>query len=699
MRLGSIRCIAMGLLVGCYSPTFPENQPCSETQRCPEGLACDIAANECVAQVPETARFVKLSTYDDNVCGIDPLGALYCWGHNARAELGLGDTDPRSVPTRVGVESDWLDVHTGKHLTCGLRAGDQLWCWGDDLAANTGILNPRQVAGAYTTLTVGDDTWCAIEAAGLVCQTRGAEPILQVLPAGVAPVQITATHGTVCVIDDAERLWCWGNNNAAQLGTGDNTSLTPDLAHQITGAWKAVELGDSATCAIATTGTLSCWGQCGEGQLGRNTECGIPGVVDDERTFASVSVGRNQTCAIDVAGTLSCMGTNESGELGAKGGLPSSELLDVEHGEWTHVATGNRITCGLRADHEAWCWGNNELGELGDGGGGTELAPVAVDPGPFDKVFAGRANGCALREGTLWCWGANGFGQLGDGTTIERRRPVQIGTDNDWRTISITRTHACGIRENGTLWCWGNNSQKQLGIGGNLDVSVPTQVGTSTGWTEVAVAQDNVCGILDGFVHCWGRLRTSMPERELEQPVSSLSASGSTFTVIDSTTGGTLSFGPFQAPTPEELQAWTSVDRGVDHACGLIGSELWCYGVNIYGQLGRTSDFNNNPAAREASNGDWLTFSAGNRTTCAIATDHTLACWGVPELTGLGKEGVVVDFPTPVGTALWNEISVGDYTTCGLQMDGSLHCWGYGVASGRGDGKGGHERPTRVSPP
>lgn len=602
------------------------------------------------------------------------------------------------MPTRVGVESDWLDIQVGAFIACGLRAGDQLWCWGDNLGpAGGATLNPRQIAGAYTTLTVGQDTWCAIEAAGLVCQGRGADPTLQPLPADIVPVQISATHSTVCLIDDAKRLWCWGNNNANQIGTGDSLPLTPDMPHQITGEWQAVELGNTAACAIASDGRLSCWGQCGEGQLGRGGECGIPGVVGD-RTFTSLSVGNGQTCAIDLDGDLFCMGTNEYGELGAKGGLPSYELLEVEHGEWTLVTAGTRQTCGLRADGEAWCWGDNQFGGLGDGGGGNELAPVAIDPGPFDKVFAGRANGCALREGTLWCWGANGFGQLGDGTTTERRRPVQIGTDRDWKTISITRTHACGIRDNGTLWCWGNNSQKQLGIGGNLDAHVPTQVGTSTGWSEIAVGMENACGILDGFVHCWGRMRTSMPELELDQPASSLTVYDYTFTVIDPAIGGTLAFGPFMAPTPEEVQAWSSIERGANHVCGLIGSELWCYGANLQGQLGRPADGNgNNPA--EPLGGEWLTFSAGNRATCAITTDHELACWGQPDLNGLGKEEIAVDFPTPVGTALWNQISVGDYTSCGIQMDGSLHCWGFGVASGRGDAKGGHERPTRVSPP
>lgn len=488
-----------------------------------------------------------------------------------------------------------------------------------------------------------------------------------------------------------------GTTAPNQVGNGDPLTLAAETPHQITGAWQTVDLGDSATCAITTGGELSCWGVCGEGQLGRVDGCALPAVVD-AREYVDVSVGAGQTCVIDAGGELSCMGTNLFGELGAKGGVASVELLPVEHGAWTKVVTGTRVTCGLRAGNEAWCWGDNRFGQLGDGGGGDELEPVEIDPGPFDAVFSGSANGCALRAGTLWCWGANGFGQLGDGTVFERRRPVQIGTDADWKTIAITRTHACGIRDNGTLWCWGHNADKQLGIGGNLDAHVPTQVGSETGWTEVAVADDNACGILDGFLYCWGRLRSSMPEQELDQPVSSLTASGGVFSVFDPALGGSLIFGPFQSLMMEELQPWTVVGRGLNHSCGLIGSELWCYGFNSEGQLGRPVNFETNLAARETTNGSWSAMSVGNRTTCAISIDHELACTGLATLNGLGKE-LSADVMTPVGTEQWIAVSVGNSTTCGIQLDGSLHCWGFGIASGRGDGKGGHERPTRVTPP
>src|SRR5690242_18891051 len=90
MRSGIRRCFAMGFLVGCYSPTFPEHQPCSESQSCPGDQTCDVATNECVTEVPEAAHFVQIANNHRHVCGIDDAGRLWCWGRNDRGQLGLG---------------------------------------------------------------------------------------------------------------------------------------------------------------------------------------------------------------------------------------------------------------------------------------------------------------------------------------------------------------------------------------------------------------------------------------------------------------------------------------------------------------------------------------------------------------------------------------------------------------------------------
>src|SRR4051812_17082503 len=75
-----------------------------------------------------------------------------------------------------------------------------------------------------------------------------------------------------------------------------------------------VGTGLNFTCAHTLNGTLSCWGDGNEGQLGdgNNTTSVTPVTTASVRQFA---IGIAHACAMNDAG-LSCWGRNQSGELG-----------------------------------------------------------------------------------------------------------------------------------------------------------------------------------------------------------------------------------------------------------------------------------------------------------------------------------------------------------------------------------------------
>jgi alpha-tubulin suppressor-like RCC1 family protein len=353
MRLGGWL-VAAGTMVGCYSPSLPEDQPCSETGKCPGGLTCDLATGTCVSQTPEAARFTTISAAFGHACGIDPDGALFCWGDGVFGRLGTGDITGRLEPTRVGTESDWRVVTAGENNTCGIRADASLWCWGVDLTgANNDDLFPVQVPGSYSLVDAGDDGYCAVETDGTTqCRFQTSNMLArQDLPAVVSlPTQIAYTHSTMCVIDDKAALYCWGNDQFSQLGDANNMNLPETAPHHISGSWKSIALGAEHACAVATDGALSCWGDCGFGPTGNTTNCEIVTRVGLD-TYKSVAAGLFHTCAIRDDGAMVCFGENPSGELGSNGTVGgATPRVNADFNDWTQVIAGERFTCALRAN-------------------------------------------------------------------------------------------------------------------------------------------------------------------------------------------------------------------------------------------------------------------------------------------------------------------------------------------------------------
>ncbi len=70
----------------------------------------------------------NISSEGHHSCGTTG-GKLYCWGYNANGELGDGTVADKSVPTQIGVRTDWSDISSGIYHTCG-KINGELYCWG-----------------------------------------------------------------------------------------------------------------------------------------------------------------------------------------------------------------------------------------------------------------------------------------------------------------------------------------------------------------------------------------------------------------------------------------------------------------------------------------------------------------------------------------------------------------------------------------
>jgi alpha-tubulin suppressor-like RCC1 family protein len=127
-------------------------------------------------------------------------------------------------------------------------------------------------------------------------------------------------------------------------------------------------------------------------------------------------------------------------------------------------------------------------------------------------------------DGSLWAWGYNGDGRLGLGYASQVVSiPIQVGTENDWASVSIYGT-SLGIKADGTLWAWGTNWNGEVGNGtsGNYPLS-PTQIGADADWAYASSWDGSFALKQDGSLWAWGnnwsgKLGTANFSNPLTQP-------------------------------------------------------------------------------------------------------------------------------------------------------------------------------------
>lgn len=191
----------------------------------------------------------------DSTCALRSDGSVWCWGENTEGEVGDGTTTPRLSPVRVQVAGGgllggviWLGDGMGYHR-CAVRTDHSVWCWG---ANGVGQL--------------GDGTTRELQRAVRVKAARRG-------PALAGARRVTTSFGTSCAVMANRTVRCWGWNEAAQVGDG-SVSLKrpfPTAVKRGRGLLRGVQslsAGSAHVCALATGGSVWCWGSNYDGQGG-----------------------------------------------------------------------------------------------------------------------------------------------------------------------------------------------------------------------------------------------------------------------------------------------------------------------------------------------------------------------------------------------------------------------------------------------
>ncbi len=372
--------------------------------------------------------------------------------------------------------------------------------------------------------------------AALACASNGTAPKL----AGRAFAQVAAGYIHTCAVTTAGLPYCWGDNEAGQLGAG-SLSLCSDTPTAVVGALKltAVVAGYMHSCGLRPDGAAYCWGDNELGLLGAGEADTAfhptPTPVSGGIAFRVLSAGgylsggdafdAGHTCGLTSSGTAYCWGSNVYGELGAgtRDTLAHPGPEPVVGGlTFQAISAGGGTTCGLTAAGAAYCWGVGSV--AGDTAPSTTPAPVAGGM-IFRQVAAGTGYGCGLDiSGAALCWGFNGRGSLGDGDSVADRAPHGAATvvgGLTFKLLTAGSRHACGITAAGAAYCWGDDSSGQLGTSSLTGYcygvpgypGIPTRCGTvpmpvagGLSFSSIGAGVVHSCGVASsGVTYCWGR--------------------------------------------------------------------------------------------------------------------------------------------------------------------------------------------------
>jgi alpha-tubulin suppressor-like RCC1 family protein len=590
-------------------------------------------------------------------------GTLRCWGQNEAGQLGDGTTTNR--PSPVPVErfaninlTGVVTVVAGLDHTCALKATGRVVCWGDNSQGQLGLGDPTITRRLRASNEVDLDNVIAIAAGGL--------------------------H--TCAIRADSFVFCWGNNDAGQVG--DNSLTTRFAPTQVIQpgnfaltSMKSIVAGFAHTCALGERGSVRCWGDNSRGQLGTNdtTNRRVATNVSGTRNsrVTALAAGHSHTCALRTRGELVCWGNNDDGQLGdnSRDQRLVPTVVAGTNTDVVGISAGLVHTCAVASTGRIRCWGFNGFQQLGDGTTDDRLIPTDVMPDPFQRNFIGVASGeihtCGLTVfHIVVCWGDNSLGQLGQGTFTGPGNPVTVPIGSNIGAIAIGAggQHTCALRVTGRISCWGRNTDGQLGLGtvNGPDQTQPVLIPPNgiPQALDLSLGSNHTCAVLiPGRVRCWGR-----------------------------NTDGQIGDGTLSSarPSPIEVPNLTnivSVAAGDTHTCALTADgQVFCWGAAVSQRRVLGIGAAPNPIGTVQVPGifDAIQIIADQDSTCAVLSDVRVQCWG--EFLGDGEVSSFLTSPTVMLDAIL--AAVGNGYVCGLLSNGTILCIGRDTTGQLGDGDG-----------
>ncbi len=437
--------------------------------------------------------------------------------------------------------------------------------------------------------------------APLAATTTGANAAA-ITPPAVSPdafaiAQVSAGTYHSCLLRNTA-VWCTGLNDNGQRGTGTTAMSLTFQPSLLTGA-SAVHAGGMRTCATLINKTLWCWGQ-----------------LETAYEPSSQTTPSARKVALRTAVLVPTQ-------------LPITGV--------TQMSVGPSHMCAIKSNTSLWCWGANGRGQLGVGSRNDSIVPVDTKLRGVIAVSVGTTHTCAVtKDKRLWCWGANGTRQLGTTGVAARLTPERVGSLTV-SAVSVGNGFTCVVTASTTqraddgdkVLCFGRNNAGQLGVAKGKARATPANVKLSDP-VSVHAGEEFACAtIADGTVWCWGNNTHGQ--------------------LADGTS--TSKHTPHVVNVPETLGTTSQLSVGLTHACAVLSVQrgMWCWGRNLFGELGDAS-----AVIRREGTGVWPDGvhrqGVGTATSARVIAAGDVSCGDSQYVnSGTGASGAQCGAPSTAG--------------------------------------------------
>ncbi|MCC6774976.1 MAG: Ig-like domain-containing protein, partial [Gemmatimonadaceae bacterium] len=292
-------------------------------------------------------------------------------------------------------------------------------------------------------------------------------------------------------------------------------------------------------------------------------------------------------------------------------------------------------------------------------GGGLSSVTGTSEPlraiATFSSISLGRSHACGIAAGGALCWGPNRSGEFGSGVASSGDSiPALIGSvwgNEPLQQIVPLDGGTCALATSGRAYCWGSASRWPAG----------PIAGTGPGGavlTSISGYFGHVCGVTAlGTAHCWGDGGQGQ--------LGNGSVTARTLTPVQVSGSGTGDL------------ILTSISAGELHTCAIPSvGRAYCWGANFDGELGDSSTTSRVLPTRVAGSGTGARVFTSVRTapsmTCALNTSSQVRCWGFNLRSASGPNDLVPAL-TIAGPA--SDFAIGNGHACAI-TSGTLSCLG-----------------------